>query len=317
MAYPVAAHPFGGDATAASPAYAGIFIPEIWSGKLLEKFYAATVLAAIANTDYEGEIRNQGDRVRIRTKPTITIRDYQVDQSLVVERPSSNVLELTIDQGKYFNTILDDVMETQSDLNQLSMWADDASEQMKIKIDTSVLGLVDAGVDAANRGLTAGKISGSLNLGTTGTPVTLGPSNVLNAIVDLGTALDEQNIPETGRWLVLPPWIAGYIKKSDLRNASISGDGVSLLRNGRLGMIDRFMLYSSNLLPTAVEGAKTATRVFAGHPHGITFASQVTRMETLRSESTFGTIMRGLQVYGANVLDGIAIAELYAVGGGT
>jgi hypothetical protein len=76
---------------------------------------------------------------------------------------------------------------------------------------------------------------------------------VLNYIVDMGTVLDERNIPETGRWLVIPPWAAGMIKKSDLRNASISGDGSSLLRNGRLGMIDRFTLYASNLLPTALK----------------------------------------------------------------
>ncbi len=315
MAIAVATTPYGGSGTGASPAYSGIFIPQIWSGKLIEKFYAATVLAAIANTDYEGEIRNMGDTVKIRTKPTITIRSYQVDQPLVVERPSSNLVTLNISNAEYFNEILDDVMEIQSDLNLMSMWADDASEQMKIVIDTAVLATLDAGVVAANKGLTAGAISQAINLGTTGSPVALTPNNVLNYIVDLGTVLDEQNIPETGRWLTLPPWVAGMIKKSDLRNASISGDGISLLRNGRIGMIDRFMLYSSNLLPTATEGSATATRIFAGHPHGLTFASQISNVETLRSEQAFGTLLRGMQVYGSQVLDGIALTELYAVRG--
>lgn len=281
----------------------------------MEKFYNATVLSAIANTDYEGEIKEKGNKVIIRTKPTITIRDYQVDMPLVVERPSSNLLNLTIDYAKYFNEVLDDVMEMQSDINMLSMWADDATEQMKIVIDTAVLTLIDPGIVAANKGLTAGRISGDINLGATAAPVALTPNNVLNYLVDLGTVLDEQNIPETGRWMVVPPWMAGMIKKSDLRNASISGDGVSMLRNGRVGMIDRFTLYSSNLLPTATEGAQNAFRIFAGHPHGLTFASQITKLETIRSEQTFGTLLRGLQVYGAKVLDGIAIAELYAVRG--
>jgi hypothetical protein len=187
-------------------------------------------------------------------------------------------------------------------------------EQLKITIDTGVLALIDAGIDANNKGLTAGRIS-DMNLGATGAPFALTATNILDAIVDMGTVLDEQNIPETGRWLVVPPWVAGLIKKSDMRNASISGDGVSLLRNGRLGMIDRFTLYSSNLLPTATEGSATATRIFGGHPHGLTFASQISKVETLRSESTFGTLLRGLQVYGAKVLDGIAITELYAVRG--
>jgi hypothetical protein len=122
--------PYSG--SAASPAYSGaaaggVFVPEIWSGKLIEKFYSATVLSAISNTDYEGEIQNKGDKVKIRTKPTITIKDYQLDMALTVDRPSSSTVELTIDYAKYFNLVLDDVMERQADMNLLSMWADDAS----------------------------------------------------------------------------------------------------------------------------------------------------------------------------------------------
>jgi hypothetical protein len=303
--------------SAANPAYSGapaggVFIPEIWSGKLIEKFYAATVLAAISNTDYEGEIRNFGDKVKIRTKPTITIRDYQLDQVLTVDRPSSTAVELTIDYAKYFNLVLDDIMERQSDMNLLSMWADDASEQLKITIDTAVLTGIDAGVDVKNKGATAGKVSGNVNLGATGTPIIPTGTTILDSIVNMGQCLDEQNVPETGRWIIIPPWVGSLIKKSDLRNASISGDGVSLVRNGRLGMIDRFTLYSSNLLPTVVDGTHSVTRIFGGHPAGLTFASQISEMETLRSESTFGTLLRGLQVYGYKVIDGTTLVELYA-----
>lgn len=306
--------------SAPNPAYSGsastgVFIPEIWSGKLIEKFYAATVLGAIANTDYDGEIRNMGDKVKIRTKPTITISAYQLDQALSVQRPSSATVELNISSAYYFNLVLDDINELQSDLNLLSMWADDASEQLKITIDTAVLASLENAMSTYNYGNTAGKISGNIQLGASGSPAVVTPANVLDYIVDLGNVLDEQNIPETGRWLVLPPWLAASIKKSDLRNASISGDGSSLLRNGRLGMIDRFTLYGSNLLPTGTEGSATSYYVFAGHPHGLTFASQISKIETLRSEQTFGTLLRGLQVYGAQILDGIALTQLYCIKG--
>ena len=80
-----------------------------------------------ALTDYEGEIKNMGDVVHIRTKPTITIRPYQVNQDLLIERPSSNIVDLTIDNAFYFNEALDDVMEVQSDINLLSLWSDDAA----------------------------------------------------------------------------------------------------------------------------------------------------------------------------------------------
>lgn len=316
MAYPLGT-PFAG--VAPSPAYSGTFIPEIWSGKMIEKFYDATVLAAICNSDYEGEIANQGDKVIIRTKPTITINTYAANQALVVERPSSNIIELLIDKGHYFNTILDDVMEVQADLNQLSMWSDDASEQMKIVIDSAVLlAMMGQATAVENRGATAGRISASIDLGITTAPLSLvprtpgaGETEVVDFLVNLGQVLDEQNIPETGRWVVLPAWLCSMIKRSELRDASLSGDGVSISRNGRLGMIDRFTLYMSNLLPTGVDASLVAgeTAVFAGHSHGHTFASQLSKVETLRGESTFGTYLRGLQVYGHKVTDGTALVE--------
>lgn len=315
--YPLATagNSYGG---VAGPDWSGTFIPEIWSGKLIEKFYAATVLAAIANTDYEGEIKNHGDTVHIRTKPSVTINTYLANEVLSVERPTSAIVDLLIDKGKYFNCILDDVMEIQADLNMLSIWADDASEQMKISIDTDALAALLGAAAAANRGATAGLISGDVALGITTAPLTLVARNpagaeveVIDLITRFGQVLDEQNIPESGRWLLIPAWAAAMIKRSELRDASLTGDGSSMLRNGRLGMVDRFTLYMSNLLPAGVAGGLAAGEfaIFAGHSHGFTFASQMTKMETLRAETTFGTLMRGLQVFGWKVVDDIALTE--------
>jgi hypothetical protein len=82
-----------------------MFIPEVWSAKLLIKFYAACVLTDISNTDYEGEIRNVGDKVHIRTTPDITINDYAIGQNLTYQRPESPSVELTIDKGKYSSRV--------------------------------------------------------------------------------------------------------------------------------------------------------------------------------------------------------------------
>lgn len=299
--------------------YSGTFIPEIWSAKLIEKFYAATVLAAISNTDYEGEIKNYGDTVHIRTIPTITVKDYLAGGNLEVERPSAPIVDLLIDQGKYFNTILDDVMKVQSDINMMSLWSDDAGQQMKIKVDTSVLlGILNGAAAVTNRGTTAGAISGNINLGITGNPLPLvanapsaGQVDVVDLITRLGQVLDEQNIPEVGRWIVIPTWLGTLIKRSELREVFLSGDQVTMLRNGKLGMVDRFTVYVSNLLPNGVASGLAASEfaVYAGHAHALTFASQFTKVETLRSEFTFGTLLRGLQVYGYKVVDGKALAQ--------
>jgi hypothetical protein len=331
MAYPLAGAPNVGviyptGSTNPSPAYSGTFIPEIWSGKLIEKFYASTVLAAISNTDYEGEIKNQGDKVKIRTKPTISIKNYGANQLLEIDRPASNILEFPIDRGKYFNLILDDVMEVQSDLNMMNMWSDDAAQQFKIVIDSEVLLELLGDAHTDNKGANAGHISHSVNLGTTGAgALVVVPRNavapqvdITDLIVNMGLVLDEQNIPETGRWLVIPAIFGAMIKKSELRDASLTGDGTSILRNGRLGMIDRFTIYVSNLLPHGVTTDPTEPGVglaagewviYGGTSHALTFASQINKVETLRSEMTFGQLLRGLQVYGHKVLDGTALVQ--------
>ena len=322
MSFPLGS-PYSGSAPAT--AYSGTFIPEVWSGKLVEKFYKATVLGAVANTDYEGEIKNYGDKVQIRSRPDVTIADYEANMELAVTRPSVAKQTMNIDKGKYFNLALDDVMEVQSDIDQLSIWAEDAAEQMKINIDNDVLntGLV-GNAAAANMGNTAGAISSSYRIGTSAAPAYInkvaagtGAGNdasndraVIDFIVDCGSVLDEQNIPESGRWMVIPAWVAGLIKQSDLKDASLSGDGTSILRNGRLGMIDRFTLYISNVL-TADSVYENSFPVLFGTKAGFSFASQVTKMETIRSERTFSNLLRGLQVYGYKVVNGVALGSAY------
>lgn len=289
------------------PNYSGNFIPEIWSGKLIENFYDATVLAAVSNTDYEGEIRSFGDTVNIRQTPEITIRDYVKGQTLTVENPDKPKIQLLIDKGEYFACVEDDVDRVQSDIALMDEWSKDASERMKIKIDTRVLPNIAAGADSFNAGANAGKQSGAFNLGTTATPLVItkdgasGSTSVVDLIVDMGTVLDENNVPEDNRYLIIPARMAGLIKKSELKDASLSGDGMSIVRNGRLGMIDRFTLYVSHNLFNDTANGTGGVHVIAGHKYGFTFASQMTNMETIRSESTFGDIIRGLQVYGFKV----------------
>lgn len=293
--------------TGGRPDYTGNFIPEIWSGKLIENFYDATVLAAISNTDYEGEIRQMGDTVNIRTTPEITIQTYVKGQTLAVENPDKAKLQLIIDKGEYFACVEDDVDQVQSDIALMDMWSKDASERMKIKIDQRVLTDLLPDVSANNKGQTAGAISGNIDLGVAGTPEALTKSNVIDKIVDMGTVLDEANCPEGDRFLVIPAKMAGLIKQSDLKDASITGDNESPLRNGRLGMIDRFTVYVSHNLKKTSGGEFS---VIGGHKMGFTFASQMTNMETIRSETTFGNIIRGLQVYGYKVVKPEALATM-------
>lgn len=253
-----------------------------------------------------------GDKVIIRTTPDITIRDYEKGQTLQVQRPEPTTVELDIDQGKYWNFVADDVDKFQSDYDFIEDWTRDASEQLQINIDTDILGAIYADAHASNSGLTAGAISGSINLGVSGTPFQLDKTNILEKIVDVGTVMDEQNVPKSDRFIVLPPWACALIRKSDLKDASLAGDETSIIRNGREGMINNMMIYNSNLLATTVDGSNTVTNIVAGQKSALTFASQLLENETLRAESTFGDLFRGLQVYGYKVIKPEAMVHLYA-----
>lgn len=297
MSYPI----IGG-----SPTLSGNFIPEVWSGKTLIKFYESTIFSDIANTDYEGEISQHGDKVKIRTIPNINIKDYIIDMDLNYEKQAGGVVDLLIDKGKYYAFPVNVVEEKQADINYVDKWTEDAGQQLAINIDREILSDIYVDAHAKNKGATAGKISGSYNMGSTGAPVQLQSTTILNAIVDMGSILDEQNVPHTDRWLVLPASFCGMIKKSDLKDASLTGDAKSPLRNGLIGSIDRFKIYNSNNLAFSADTVSSASvsvcNTMAGHKSALTFASQLVENEVIPNPKDFGKLMRGLQVYGYKVL---------------
>lgn len=287
------------------------WIPQIWSTKLIGKFYKNTVFAAISNTDYEGEIRNKGDKVIIRTTPEITIFDYQAGMDLQYSQYESAPIELVIDRGKYFAFPIDDVDKKQADIDFINKWSEDAGQRMKIAIDKEILAGMYSGCHASNVGLTAGLESGGFVLGTTGTPVGIDKTNVIDYIVDCGTVLAEQNVPEQGKWIVIPTWMANMIKKSDLKDASMSGDATSPMRNGLIGTIDGFKIYQSNNFTKVTDGAKSCYHVPFGHPTGLTFAANMTKTETLRNPKAFGDLIRSMMIFGYKVIRPESLGDLY------
>jgi hypothetical protein len=306
MAYPVTG------SFNVTPAYSGNFIPTLWSGKLAEKFYAASTFADIANTDWEGDIKSMGDKVIINTIPSVTINDYQVGQTLSYQVPTSANIELDINKGKYFAFQISDVLEYQSKPKLMDMFSTDAGMQMKIAVDRDCWAALFNQGDAANYGTTAGVLSASYNLGSDTNPVVLTPSNILQVITAMAAVLDEQNVPESDRALVITPYDRQILMASPLAQAEFMGDSTSTLRNGKIGMIDRFTVYVSNLLPVGTAGyAFDGTTVEAGavkrhvmiaaHKSALSFASQINKVENIPNQNDFGELVRGLHIYGRMV----------------
>lgn len=287
------------------------YIPTLYAGKLLVKFYEASVLSDCSNTDYEGMIRDQGDSVIIRTLPTITVTDHEKGMVLANQEPSSVSITLNIDQGKYWSFRTDDPDPVQTDLNGfIGSWTQEAAYELRNAIEIDVLEGVHP--DAGHKGANQGAQSASFDLGVVTNVVHLtkdgatGDISMVDAMIDCGTVLDESNVPDEGRFFLLPPAMVGLIKKSELKDASLAGDATSIIRNGLVGMIDRFKVYRTGNLEkiTGANAAPCANAWYTlfGTKHAITFASQLVKNKVIDNPNGFGMLHRGLQVYGFKVV---------------
>lgn len=301
------------------------FIPTLWSSKINKRFYATTVFGEIANNDYAGEISGMGDKVIIMNSPTVTISDYQIGQTLTYERPTVEKVEMVIDKAKKFTYQINDVEKYQTKADYMAEFADAAAQQLKVAIDANVLQSIYNDPQAANKGVAAGAKSGQINLGAAGGTngsnalklvsgtASSGECNVFDLITRLSATMDEANIPETDRWLLVPPLFRTKLAQSAQALALVQGGDESMYRNGKFGQIDRWTLYSTNQLKTVTEGTATLTYILAGHKSALCFASQISKVENMMNPSDFGSLIRGLNVYGFKVVkpESLAAAVVY------
>tara|TARA_X000001316_G_scaffold12134_2_gene5722 strand:+ start:5015 stop:5881 length:867 start_codon:yes stop_codon:yes gene_type:complete len=264
------------------------FIPEVFSKKLQAKFYAQTVLSEVTTNEYEGEISGLGNKVNIRSVPAVTVADYT--GSLSYADVTSSTIELNIDKAKSYAFKVDDILREQADIDFMNEASKDAAQNMKIEIEQDVFANVAAGSSITD---------------VNATPSNITTSNVLGFILEAGENLDVNNIPEEDRFMIINPAVASVLKQSELRQAYLTGDAVSPLRNGFIGMVDRFRVYVSNNLSTT---AGVSSGLY-GHPKAIAYASQFTNTENVRLESSFGDGVRGLAVYGYKVVLPTALGE--------
>ena len=270
------------------------YVPEIWSKKLLMSFKENTILEQVTNTDYQGEIMDKGSKVIVRKSPEVSVSDYaggELSYGLLGESTS----ELVIDRAKVYSFYDEDVHAQQRDVkNFISEATKNAADNMRIAVEKDVFGSVYA--DATTQ----------INNGTPDTPIALAKDTVIDLIVDTNVKFDELDVPRDGRFLVLPAWACGMIRKSDIKDASITGDGTGAIRNGMVGDVDGTKIFSSNCLTTADGGV----HALAGTSHAISFASQFVKNEKIRLEKRFGDAYRGLKVYGFKTLQPDALIDV-------
>ena len=297
------------------------FLPKIYSKKVLNFFRKASVVEAITNTDYAGEISAFGDSVRIIKEPVISVSDYTRGSDTTQTKLTDQELTLVVDSAKAFKFIVDDIETNMSHVNFKEVATSSAAYALRDSYDAAVIAAMFSGVstsspdhvlgaDASAATQTMGQHQGGSNaidlLGSDGTGTD--PLDVMSFMAKL---LDEQSVPEEGRWFVAPPSFYNELAQSGSKLLSVDFNaGQGSIRNGLVssGKLRGFDMYKSN----NVAAASTATgKILAGHISSTATAQTIISTEVLRDPTSFGDIVRGLHVYGAKVLRPEALVSAF------
>ena len=297
------------------------FLPAIYSRKVLNFFRKASVVEAITNTDYAGEISAFGDSVRIIKEPVISVSDYTRGSDTTATKLTDQEINLVVDSAKAFKFIVDDIESNMSHVNFKEVATSSAAYALRDSYDAAVIASMFSGVstsspdhvlgaDAAAATQTMGQHQGGSNaIDLTGSDGT--GTDPLDVMAFMAKLLDEQSVPEEGRWFVAPPSFYNELSQSGSKLLSVDFNaGQGSIRNGLVssGKLRGFDMYKSN----NVAATSTATgKILAGHISSTATAQTIISTEVLRDPSSFGDIVRGLHVYGAKVLRPEALVSAF------
>ena len=292
----------------------GFFIPEIYSKKVQIALRKAAVAEAICNTDYMGEISQYGDTVNIIKEPQIDVADYTRGLTVASTNLTDQELVLTIDQAKSFSFKLDDLEKRFSHVNFQAIASDNAAYKLRDAMDANIMTAISAGA-----GVTTG-------MGTTSVPIDIGfgsgEVDPLNQMALAAKELDENNVPEEGRWFVAAPEWYNVLSNTASKLLTVDFNaGQGSIRNGLVasGLLRGFQMYKSNNLPTndltgaTPAGTATQPEALFGHISAVSAASAMNKVETVRDTATFSDIVRGLMVWGRKVLRDDSVGKIIYV----
>ena len=276
------------------------FIPSVWAARLLAALERSLVYgqSIVCNRDYEGEIREAGNTVKVASIGDVTIGNYTKDTDIIdPEILTDSEQQLDIDQAKYFNFFVDSIDRAQQNVNVLDEAMRRAGYKLNDAADSFIATTMDAAVPAGNK------------IGSIATPKVPTKDDAYEYLVDLGTLLDEGNTPISGRFCVVPAWFHGLLLKDErfVRTGTSIGD--ERLRNGEVGEAAGFTILKSNNVPNT---AATKYKIIAGQSIATSYAEQILDILTYQPEKRFGDAVKGLHVYGAKVLRPTCLAELIA-----
>lgn len=294
------------------------FLPAIYSKKVLNFFRKASVCEAITNTDYAGEITAYGDSVKIIKEPVISVSAYTRGSDTTATKLTDQEVNLVVDNANAFKFIVDDIETAMSHVNFKEVASSSAAYALRDAFDSAVIAEMFAGVSASSPNhilgsdnatdLAAGTFDGTGNL-----DIGQGTSehDPLDVMAHMARLLDEQNVPEEGRWFLAPPSFYEQLSQASSKLMSVDFNaGQGSIRNGLVssGKLRGFDMYKSNNIAAT---SNAAGKILAGHISSTATAQTITSTEVIRDPDSFGDICRGLHVFGAEVLRPEALVSAF------
>lgn len=270
------------------------FVPDIWSKLIQANLKKNLVYGApgVVNRNYEGDIAQYGDSVKITSIVQPTIGTYTAHSDITVEDVDDGTRSLLIDQSKYFAFEVDDIEKRQTIGDAMDAATMEAAYGLRNVADQFLGTTMSTGVDAGNQVAEA-----TINTAT----------GAYDLLVNLSVILDDDDVPSDGRWVVVTPAFHGLLLKDSRFVAAGDAAGAEVRANGRVGGAAGFTVLKSTNAPNG-PGAGAGKQIIAGHPIATTFAEQIASVEGARMEKRFADMVKGLHLYGAKVTRPTALA---------
>ena len=278
----------------------GNFSPIIYSQKVQKFFRTASVVEAITNTDYAGEIENFGDTVNIIKEPTITVSAYSRGAVVDTQDIVDDQIQLVVDQANSFAFKVDDIEERHSHVNFESIATSSGAYALKNEYDKNVIAAMVAGVSSSSPDHVLGADSGSGQDQDVG----FGSSEVdpVDTISKHNRLLNAADVPEENRWFLAGPEFVEQLGQANSKLMSDTTGDAKPLRNGKVlsGKIMNMDVYMTNNF--AASSTSNFFKVLGGHMSSTATANHIAKIEVIRHPESFSDVVRGLHVFGRKVL---------------
>lgn len=272
------------------------FEPEYWSTRMVQKLDQYNIMLGLVNRYWEGDLRN-ARAVKIRTPGNIAMAPYTRGTTISYQDLAPTLETFTVNDGQYFAFEVDDIDRAQSDLNATDIYMRRAVVAMNNLVENKLMSTYTY-APAAN-------IISNAGAGIALDPGTTMATGIYQQFIKVRTMMGNNNVPPTGRWAVIDPETAGIIFQDTAHFVRASDLGDAIVQEGFIGprgaqnapgfigkMLD-FAVYETPHVITA-GGAK---QLIFGNNDIISYAAQITEMETLRLQTTFANAVRGLLLH--------------------